>query len=216
MENITTDSIFFKDRKLKRLFIIYIIIALLFLGSIALGVVMKKHSDSLDETLIGLRRLRSNLFKLEQATNEMKDSVRVIHAVLLPDYFSVSSEKQLLTGLDSIKAMMKKDAVSVTQFAYTETEINLPVTITGVLDNYSSLVNDLGRLQRLKFPFFTVKSIGIKKGDTVQVKGSHSEMETKTATTYEINGNLRLPLTNGSGQEQKKTGTASGASGGTR
>ena len=102
MENIT-DKIIFQDRKLKRLFISYIVVSVIFLAVITLCIVVREYADSLNETLKGLLSFRTNITRIKETTIDMKHSVETINATISPDYFSNSSEKQLLMGLDDAK-----------------------------------------------------------------------------------------------------------------
>jgi hypothetical protein len=208
MENVT-DKIIFQDRKLKRLFISYIVVSLIFLAVITFCIVVRKYADSLNATLQDLLNFRTNITRIKKTAVDMKRSVETINATISPDYFSNSSEKQLLMGLDELKTTMKNDAVTVTEFLYTDTEISLPVSIRGVMNGYSSLVSDIGKLQSLKFPFFSMKSMTMKKGETMQVVNEANEIGEKKVTVYEINGELRLPKNGETAKENEKTGSLS-------
>lgn len=215
MEKIT-DKIIFQDRKLKRLIMSYIIVSVIFLAVIVLCIIVREYSGSLKETLKELRSFRTNITRIKDTTIDMKHSVETINATISSDYFSNSSEKQLLMGLDVLKTTMKNDAVMVTEFLYTDTEINLPVSIRGVMSGYPSLVSDIGKLQSLKFPFFSIKGITMKKGETIQVVKEANEIGERKATVYEINGDLRLPKSVEAVKENEKAGSSSAAGSGPR
>jgi hypothetical protein len=208
MENMT-DKIIFQDGKLKRLFVSYIVVSVIFLAVITLCVVVKKYADSLNDTLKDLLSFRTNITRIKDTTVDMKHSVETINATISPDYFSNSSEKQLLMGLDELKTTMKNDAVTVTEFLYTDAEIGLPVAVRGVMNSYSSFVSDIGKLQSLKFPFFSMKSMTMKKGETIQVVNETNEIGEKKVTVYEINGELGLPRNGETAKENEKTGSSS-------
>jgi hypothetical protein len=217
MENITNRN-FLQDRKLKRLFITYVVVSAIFLAVILFCIVMRKYAGSLDETLKGLLSFKSNINRIENATVDMKRSLETINATISPDYFSNSSEKQLLMGLDTLKTSMRNDTITVAEFSYTDAEVTLPVTIRGAMSSYASLVGDVGKLQSLKFPFFSIKGITIKKGETIQIVRAGNEIGEKQATVYEISGELRLPRNSGSGptKENEGAGNPSGARNGVR
>jgi hypothetical protein len=215
MENVT-DRIFFQDRKLKRLFMSYIVVSIIFLAVIILCIVVREYADSLNETLMGLLSFRSNITRIEDAAIDLKHSVEAANAIISPDYFSNSSEKQLLMGLDVLKTTMKNDTVTVTEILYTDAEISLPVSVRGAMGGYSSFVNDIGKLQSLKFPFLSIKGITIKKDETIQVVKETNEIEERKVTTYEINGDLRLPKNDGAARENEKAGNPPTTGTGTR
>jgi hypothetical protein len=215
MENIT-NKILLQDKKLRRLFISYVVVSVIFLAVILLCIVVREYVGSLDETLKALHGFRANINKIEGATADMKRSVETINATISPDYFSNSSEKQILIGLDTLKTSMRNDIMTVTEFMYTDAEISLPVTIRGVVSSYSSLVGDIGKLQSLKFPFFSIKGITIKKGETIRVVREGNDIGEKQATVYEISGELRLPRNSGLSRESEGAVRPSGAGSGAR
>jgi hypothetical protein len=215
MENMT-DKIIFQDRKLKRLFMSYIIVSVIFLAVIVFCIIVKEYMDSLNETLKELRSFRTNITRIKDTTIEMKHSIETINATISTDYFYNSSEKQLLMGLDTLKTTMKNDTVMVTEFLYTDAEISLPVSVRGVMSNYPSLVSDIGKLQSLKFPFFSIKGITMKKGETIQVVKEANEIGERKATIYEINGELRLPKNSVAAKENERAGSSPAAGSGAR
>jgi hypothetical protein len=208
MENIA-DKIIFQDSKLKRLFISYVIVSMIFLGITILCVVVREYTGSLNKTLEGLQGFRTNILRIKEAAVDVKRSVETINAVISSDYFSNSSEKQLLMGLDVLKTTMKKDAVTVTEFSLTDAELSLPVSIRGTMNSYSFLVSDIGKLQSLKFPFLSIKSVAIRKGETIQTVNEANEVEERKATVYEINGDLRLPKNIEAAKENERVDNSS-------
>ena len=215
MEDIT-NKIIFQDRKLKRLFISYIIVSVIFLAVVVLCVVVTDYANSLNETLKALLSFRTNVTRIKDVTADMKHSVETINATISHDYFSNSSEKQLLMGLDVLKTTMKNDTVAVTEFLYTDAEISLPVSVRGTMNSYSSFVSDIGKLQSLKFPFLSIKGITIKKGETIQVVNEANGIGERKATVYEISGDLRLPKSVETAKENEKAGNSSVAGSGAR
>ena len=215
MENIT-DKIVFQDRRLKRLFMSYVVVCTIFLTVIIFCVVVREYAGSLNITLEELQNFRANITRIKDATVNMKHSVETINAAIASDYFSNSSEKQLLMGLDALKTTMKNDAIMVTEFSFTDAEISLPVSVRGTMNSYSSFVNDIGRLQSFKFPFLSIKGVTIKKGETIQVVNEANEIGEKKATVYEISGDLRLPKNADAAKVNEKAGNSSVAQSETR
>ena len=72
---------------------------MIFLAVITLCIVVRKYADSLNATLKDLLSFRTNITRINETTIDMKHSVETINATISPDYFSNSSEKQLLMGL---------------------------------------------------------------------------------------------------------------------
>jgi hypothetical protein len=177
---------------------------------------VREYADSLNKTLEGLLSFRTNIARMKDATVDIRHSVEAMNSTISPDYFSNSSEKQLLMGLDALKTTMKNDAVMVTEFSLTDVEVSLPVSVRGAMNSYSSLVSDIGKLQSLMFPFLSVKGIAIKKDETIQVVNEVNGVGERKATVYEINGDLRLPKNTEVAKVNEKAGNASVARSETR
>jgi hypothetical protein len=207
MENIA-GRIFILDRKLRRLFILYTMAVAVFIAILLICIITREYSGSFNETLGELLKFRMNLVKINEATIDMKRSVETINGVISPDYFSNSSEKQLLMGLDALKLNMRDSTITVTEIAYKDTEIGLPVAIKGPMRGYTSFVSDIGTLQSLGFPFFTIQNISIKKGEASTIKEGGEQIE-RQEITYEINGELRLPKSSQALQKDAGAGDSS-------
>ncbi len=191
MENVNARVLFF-DRKLKRRFVFYIAAGVILLAVLAGAVVLREYDESLDGTLKEVMATRINLIKVKEATAEMKQSIASVQRIIGPDYFTNSSEKEILGGVDVIAMSGSRPVVGVTDFIYGDAEIDLPVTITGRMGDYSSFVNDVGRLHYRRFPFFNAKDIAIRS--VAEETGlQQSGREKKWAVTYAIGGDLRLP-----------------------
>ena len=189
-----TDKLAVLDKKLKRLFLFYALVVAVLVVIVSVSVVVREHSLSVNQTLRELRRFQMNLAKVQAAAVDMNDAIQRINGMIPPDYFSISTERQLLTGLDLLKTNARNSVVIISEIVYGDTELSLPVTVKGYLSDYSDFVNEVGRLQSYKFPFYTIKDIAIKKEEAT----SAAEIETKPSNVrgrfiYEITGELRLP-----------------------
>jgi hypothetical protein len=191
MENMT-NKFFVLDRKLKRLFITYILAGIVFAVILSLCITVREYTLSVNETLDELLRLRRNMTKIAEATADMKHSIEAIDSIISPDFFANSSEKQLLMGLDVLKSNLKGVTIAVTEFSHKDTELSLPIVIKGPMRDYTSFVGDIGMMQAMKFPFFSIMGAIIKKGELDVIKEGGERVQRQTII-YEINGELRLP-----------------------
>lgn len=177
------------DVKLRRLFTYYLYAASVFIVVLLFCLIASKYAGSQDETLSSLAKLRSNLLRISEFTASMKKTIAASNNVIPSHYFIDTPEKSLLVSLDTLKTTMPNAEIAVSGFAVKEGEVSLPITIKGLVGDYSTFINNIGKLQAMKFPFFSIRSLVMKDiAFTVSVKKSE-----KQRVVYEIVGELRLP-----------------------
>ncbi len=189
MENPIIKRIQITDSKLKRLFAYYLYAASAFIIILLLCLIAGGYARSLDETMSSLDKLRSSLFRISDFTVNMKKTIASSNNVIPPHYFVDTPERSLLMSLDVLKTTMPNTELIVSGFVTKEGETGLPVTIRGFIGDYSTFINNIGILQAMKFPFFSIKNLIMKKA---AITGSEKRSE-KQHVMYEIVGELRLP-----------------------
>jgi hypothetical protein len=189
MENPIIKRMQVTDSKLKKLFAYYIYAAAVFIIVLLLGLITGEYARSLDETLNSLEKLRSGLFRVSDFTGDMKKTIAASGSVIPSNYFVDAPEKSLLISLDALKATMPNAELIVSGFAAKEGEVNLPVTMKGPIDDYSTFINNIGKLQAMKFPFFSINSLVMKR-PTVTAPEKKGEQQ---RIAYEMTGELRMP-----------------------
>lgn len=194
------------DRKLKRLLRLYVAASAIFVIILVAGVFAREYAMSFDETFRNLERIRLGLVRIEKATRDMKQSITVVERVIPPRLFAETPERQLLAGLDDLKNTMKTSVVNITDISSQENRIVLPITIKGLITDYSLFVNDLGKLQSMRFPFMNIKSIVVKKEEAGQDQASGGQRKTYRLV-YEIAGELTT-LSDGTAAAPEKTDNA--------
>jgi len=165
------------DVRLKRAILYYMMAGLVFVmvaSSIILGI---KYRDSLAETVNTLRNARLNLIQVRDTSHAVESSLSGIKAVLPPRVLSRLPEEVLLEGIDDFKEKMKGNEITVpnSNMVRQGDEISLPVQIKLGSGDYTDLVNTIGYLQSLQFPFFGITNISLSKGpDKVlcEIRGS--------------------------------------------
>jgi len=177
------------DKKLKRLFAYYLYAAAVFIIILLLCLIAGKYARSLDGTLNSLAKLRSSLIRIRDFTADMKETIAASNSVIPSYYFVDTPEKSLLMSLDTLKTTMPNTEIIVSGFVTKEGEVSLPVTIRGFISDYSTFINNIGRLQAMKFPFFSIQNLVMKK---TAITASEKKSE-KQSVAYEIIGELRLP-----------------------
>jgi len=169
--------------ELKRPVTFHLIAGIVLSAIIVSAVVIAKYEKSLSDTTKRSGLIRTNALKMEQAVTDMDSVMKKIDS-LLPSYYHSRSHKEIiLLSLDGIKTTIKSADITVTNFDERGGEIILPVNISIPVHNYVQLVNDIGYLQFLNFPFFAIRNIVIEKAT-----GKPSN-----AIICRIEGSLKMP-----------------------
>lgn len=190
------------DRKLQRFLRLYIAVSAVFIVILAVCVLAKEYAMSFDETSKNLERIRLGLVRIERATRDMQQSIVTVEQVIPLRLFAETPQRQLLAGLDDLKSSMKGSVINISDISTKENKIILPISIKGFITDYSLFVNEVGKLQAMRFPFMTIQSIVIKKEDPVSGQGSGAQKKPQHIV-YEITGELTT-LSDGSGAAQEK------------
>jgi hypothetical protein len=168
------------EKRLKRLVFYYIVSGLFFIMLMSGSIVLKKYNESASNTLNKLHSVKANLMKMENAIKDMDAEISEIKKIIPHDFRMRTPEEFIFIGLDELKSKIKEAEIAVTNMEYKGEEVNLPVTIKAALKDYVSFVNNIGYLQSMRFPFFSISHISISKS------------QDKTQVLYEIKGNLRM------------------------
>jgi hypothetical protein len=185
----------FVKGKLGRYFTFYIVSAAVLLVVVVAVVILNGYRASLKDTLRGLEAGKKNIIAMKAATDAMKTSLSGLAGKVPQDLLKGPAEKLLYVGLDGLKGKMKDAEVSMGEIQSIGEEATLPVTIKGMVLDYTALVNTVGDLQSLRFPFFGIKSVSLQ-----------ADANAARPVTYEIVGALRAPKGIQEPQEPKKTG----------
>lgn len=179
-----------QDKKLQRLFIIYGIFSAFLLATLIAGRVLSDHARSSNETEKNLEHIRSSLVRIEGATKDIRRSVVTIERTIPLSIFKETPQRQLLSGLDDLKDTMKHASIHVAEIAASDNKLVLPITIRGLITDYSSFVNDIGRLQAMRFPFVNIRGIEIKNEDIDKKAQTTARQKRPDRIVYEISGEL--------------------------
>jgi len=140
------------------------LIAGITLGIIIVSVtLLTKYENSLLDTIRKLELIRINALRMKQTAMDIDSVIKGINNLLPPYYYSKSHKEGILLALDAIKMTIKGADITVTNFADKAGEITLPVNIRIPVDDYAVLVNNVGYLQSLNFPYLAINNIVIAK-----------------------------------------------------
>lgn len=142
---------------------------------------LNKYSDKLIETRNKLETIEVNIPKL-QDTGKNLDMLINEYKELVPQDFSARMPQEFIFwGLQYLKERFKDAEITAAEVEIKGKEILLPLTIKAPLKDYAELVNQVGHIQLMSFPFFRISGSSLLLD---KVKGTAS---------YEIKGALTIP-----------------------
>lgn len=147
------------ERTITRHLVAGITLSVIIFSVIALG----KYKNSLLDATSRSELIRINALKMKENTIHMDSVIKRMNSLLPHDYYSKSHRELLLLALDNIKMTIKGSVITVTNFDEKADEITLPVNISIPVDDYVSLVNNIGYLQSMRFPHFVIKNVVMER-----------------------------------------------------
>jgi hypothetical protein len=180
--------------RLRKLYFIYGLSVIILLVTLSGAILIKKYTDSLYATLDRLQEFNVQYIKVLGANHDIDRSVTSLKAMMPQGPSSRSGEEHMLMALDDLKLRAGSAEIVVTNIEDKGAELQLPVVIRGPLKDYTSMVNFIGYLQSLKFPFYAISGAKIQR----------SEEPTSSSLLFEIRGMLKYPKI---GTPARETGT---------
>jgi hypothetical protein len=193
METISPEFAESKGR-LRKLYFIYGLSVIILLVTLSGAILIKKYTDSLYATLDRLQEFNVQYIKVLGANHDIDRSLTSLKAMMPKGPSSQSGEEHMLMALDDLKLKAGSAEIVVTNIEDKGAELQLSVVIRGPLKDYTSMVNFIGYLQSLKFPFYAISGAKIQR----------SEEPTSISLLFEIKGMLKYPKI---GTPVRETGT---------
>ena len=193
METISPEFAESKER-LRKLYFIYGLSVIILLVTLSGAILIKKYTDSLYATLDRLQEFNVQYIKVLGANHDIDRSLTSLKAMMPQGPSSQSGEEHILMALDDLKLKAGSAEIVVTNIEDKGAELQLSVVIRGPLKDYTSMVNFIGYLQSLKFPFYAISGAKIQR----------SEEPTSSSLLFEIKGVLKYPKI---GTPARETGT---------
>jgi len=170
------------DTKLKKLLLYYAVSALCATILISGAVLMEAYITSLSDTLDKFQTLKINSIKMKEASRNAGETLTAVRTAFLTFDKTEAMEGILLTTVDSIKERMKGADITVTNFEKKGSEIELPVALTGTIQDYADFINHIGYLQSLPSPVFYMSGVTI----------TDQSDEKNAVINFEIRGILKM------------------------
>jgi len=170
------------DTKLKKLLLYYSVSALFATILISGSVLTEAYIVSLSDTLDKFQTLKINSIKMKEASKKAGETLAAVRTAFSSYDKTEAMEGTLLTTVDSIKERMKGADVTVTNFEKKGGEIELPLSMTGTIQEYADFINHIGYLQSLPSPIFYMSGVTI----------TDQSDEKNAAINFEIRGILKM------------------------
>jgi ACT domain-containing protein len=170
------------DSKLKRLLIYFAVSAFFATFFIAGAILSSRYIASLSNTLDQFQTLKINYYKMKETVREMETTSSTVHSIIPGEYTLTEMEGALLSALDTMKSHMQGVDILMGDFEKKETEISLPLTLSGNITDYSVFMNDINYLQSLTSPFMFIHTLSIAK----------SADQSVGTITFNLKGILRI------------------------
>ena len=176
---------------IRKLFFVFGLSGILLLATLSGAIVMKKYVESLYATLDRLQEFNIQYIKVRAAIDDIEKSSIRLESMLPGDSSGRSKEEHMLMALDDLKSRAGSSEIVVSNIEDKGIDLQLAVTIRAPMKDYTSLVNFVGYLQSLKFPFFGIAGMKIQRNDDPNAR----------VTSFEIKGALKFPKTTLGAQE---------------
>lgn len=121
------------------------------------------YREGLYNGVDSLVKIRRNLISMEASLAEMKSVRGRISGIVRADYDKRSNREILLLSLEDALKEMPGATATVTGFVEEGAEIALPVVIEFPVFNYYDAVRNIGYLEGMSFPYFSVKGAAIRR-----------------------------------------------------
>ena len=174
------------DAKLKALLFRYALSAILATVLVSGAIITESYITSLGDTLNKFQTLKINSVKMKDASKKEGAIVASVRSIFRSYAKDEATEGTILTAIDSIKSHMKNADIMVDNFERKGNETALPVTLTGMVHDYTAFINHIGYLQSLISPFFNINSASI----------SNPSDQKGALANFEIKGTLRMQSVN--------------------
>ncbi|GER93733.1 hypothetical protein A45J_1489 [hot springs metagenome] len=172
----------------------FIISGILFLTVLSGAVISKRYANSLHDMHKKLQTVKMNHVLMKEAVIDMEKTMTDLKTIVPSDFGTKMPEDRIFTAIDDLKFRMKDYEINVANIGYNGEEVNMPVTIKSSISrktatkSYAGFVNNIGYLQSMSFPFFSISSISMKQS------------QDKVSVICEIRGTLKTIKTEDRGQ----------------
>jgi len=176
------------NQKYLRRTIVYYLAAGLTMNAALLGhIVLRDYQSNLEDVLARFSGVTINIVKIKNAIRDM-DHVMGVMDGLYPYGESLERRDALLHTADKIKSMVRGGTMTLKEVSVQGNELIMPLEITLVTRNYADVVNVVGSMQSLAFPYSVLEHLDIRSEEGRELRCSikaHLRMPASAAGTDE-------------------------------
>lgn len=175
---------------MKKSFFYYIISGILFLTVLSGVIILRQYSNFLHDMQKKLQIAKINQDLMNEALIDMERNMKDLKTIIPLDFGAKMPEDRIFAAIDDMKFRMKDYEIVVGDIVYKDEEVSMTATIKysisgrAVTKSYTSFVNNIGYLQSMSFPFFSIGSISMKQSQdkasiVCEIRGALKTIKTK-------------------------------------
>jgi ferredoxin-fold anticodon binding domain-containing protein len=177
-------------KQLRKIIIYHLIAGIVFSLVLFTAISLKKYEESLLDVTSRNLSMKTKIIELERVRADMESEIKYMESekeymeiLLLSDFSKSSPEKFILLAIDDMKIKMPWAEMSIADIKEIDDEIYLSLDIRIPVYDYTTLLNYIGYLATLKFPFYTIENFTIIKSQ-----------QPPEDVICNIKGMLRIPI----------------------
>lgn len=169
--------------KLYKIIIYHLIAGIVLSLVLFTAISLKKYEENLLDATSRNLSIKTKIIKMESEIKYMASEKEYMEILLLSDFSKSSPEKFILMAIDDMKIKMPWAEMNIADIKETNDEIYLPLDIRIPVYDYTTLLNYIGYLASLKFPYYTIENFTIIKSQ-----------QPPEDVICNIKGMLRIPI----------------------
>ena len=174
---------------LRKKFPFYIISGIVLSLAAFMAVSLHRYDDHLFNVLSDLQTIVINKNKIQNKVGEIDSISGYFKNTYQIDISEVSSERQILKALDTLKDHMPEARITATKFSRDMDTMLLPVEIQLKIENYNMLVNTVEYIASFRVPDYKINRLYISEGSpgdlVLLINGDLSMPEFNQESSYE-------------------------------
>ncbi len=157
-------------KQLKKIIIYHLIAGIIFSSVLFTAISLEKYEENLLDATSRNLSMKATIIKLDRVSADMESEIKYMESekeymeiLLLSDFSKSSPEKFIFMAIDDMKIKMPWAEMSIADIKEIDDEIYLSLDIRIPVYNYTTLLNYIGYLASLKFPYYTIENFTIIK-----------------------------------------------------
>lgn len=174
-------------KQLKKNIIYYLIAGIVFSLFLFTAIILNKYEKHISDEINKTISVKIKIIEMNHKRADMESEIKYIESSLPSDFNKKAPQEFIFMALDDIKMTLPWSEVGTANtIEEKDSELSLSVNIKVPVYNYTTLLNYIGYLESLKFPYYTIENVTITK-----------LQQPPENVTCNIKGILRMPITSG-------------------